>query len=95
MFRSFEPGYLKPELRAELARCPVAYVKGQNFFETFQPSTLARYYCFTVCGMTSQMLTGYTNGAGIFACVPAGAEGYQFNGPDNVITLRETLEGRR
>ena len=48
MFRSFEDIYLSPEIRRELHTAEAAYIKGVNFFETFQLNGITRYYCFTV-----------------------------------------------
>jgi len=90
VFRSFEYDYLKPTTRESVKRAGRAYIKGANFFETFQPAGIIRYYCFTVHGFTSQLLTGCPQGAGIFARVSSDQVGYVYDGPGHIVTLRES-----
>ena len=90
-FRSFEFAYLSPCALRHIENADLAYIKGANFFETFQPTKLTRYYCFTVNGFTSRLLTGCPEGSGVFARVPAGCEGYLHESPDQVHTLREIV----
>jgi uncharacterized protein with ATP-grasp and redox domains len=88
-FRSFEYDYLSPQSLTTIKTADIAYIKGVNFFETLQPIEITRYYCFTVSGMTSSLLTGCKEGAGIFARVDSGKEGYIYSNPSNIITLKE------
>jgi len=89
LFRSFEYSYLSPQTLLAISKADLAYIKGVNFFETFQLIGLTRYYCFTVSGVTSSLLTGCKEGSGIFARVEKGQEGYNYKGPDDVTTLRD------
>lgn len=91
MFRSFEVEYLRPSTQVLLADSVFAYVKGANFFETFQPTGNVRYYCFTVHGWTSMLLTGCPEDTGIFACVEKGRTGYTYDSPEHVVTLLEKV----
>ena len=45
-----------------------------------------------VSGLTSRMLTGCEEGAGVFARVPAGRAGYYYEGPANLTTLRDVVQ---
>lgn len=92
-FRSFEHAYLLPQTTEAMRRAGRLYIKGQNFFETLQPTSFDRYYCFAVSGLTSQMLTGCPEGSGILAKVPAGCDGYLYEGPDRIRTLRDLFGG--
>jgi hypothetical protein len=91
VFRSFEQAYLQPETRRSLAESQLAYIKGANFFETFQPVSMARYHCFTVHGPTSTLLTGCCEGAGVFAKLEAGQAGYRYHSHVHVETLRQMI----
>ena len=76
LFAAFDEAYLSPRALQVLQAARFAYIKGVNFFETFQPTAIPRFYCFTVSGMTSMMLTGCPEGSGVFARIDAGKEGY-------------------
>lgn len=86
---SFEVAYLSATARAWLADAGIAYVKGVNFFETFQPVGLPRYYAFVVSGPMSAALTGCAEGEGVFARVPSGEAGYIYRTEADIGALRD------
>jgi hypothetical protein len=90
-FRSFEPDYLSELAREVIEESDFVYVKGANFFETFQLPKKTRYHCFTVSGPTGVMLTGFPEGTGIFARIPAGVNGFEYFDSTHITTLKELL----
>jgi hypothetical protein len=90
-FRSFEPDYLSVVAREVIEHADFVYVKGANFFETFQLPQKTRYHCFTVSGPTGVMLTGFPEGTGIFARIPAGVNGFEYFDSTHITTLKELL----
>lgn len=91
VFRSFELAYLRPETRRAIDRSQAVYVKGVNFFETLQIPDTVRYHCFAVHGHTSELLTGCTEGRGVFARLLPGQTGYTYHAHDRVETLRHKV----
>jgi uncharacterized protein YuzB (UPF0349 family) len=87
LFRSFEYAYLAPKNKLIISQTKLAYIKGVNFFETFQLPDVLRYHCFTVCGVTSRLLTGCGEGNAVFARLEKGQEGYVYRGHDDITTL--------
>jgi Damage-control phosphatase ARMT1-like domain len=92
-FRSFEPAYLAPATRAAIDRCDLLYVKGANFFETFQVVDKHRFHALAVHEVTSELLTGCPRGSGIVAELRPGQDGYAYRGPGDVTPLVEMLAG--
>ncbi len=90
VFRSFELAYLQPETRRAIHNSQATYIKGVNFFETFQLPDVTRYHCFTVHGHTSMLLTGCPEGKGIFVNLKPGQPGYTYR-PRQVETLRDQI----
>jgi hypothetical protein len=90
-FRSFELAYLRPETRDAVNNSQATYIKGVNFFETFQLSNITRYHCFTVYGHTSMLLTGCPAGKGVFVKLPSGQTGYTYHSPEKIETLRDKV----
>lgn len=84
---SFEPAYCSTATWKALEEAQIAYVKGANFFETFQPASLTRYYAFVVSGRLSALLTGCPEGRSVFARVPRGEVAYAYQNEGNVETL--------
>lgn len=78
-FRSYEISYISKELKKAMDDSSFLYIKGANYYETFQPLEYVRYYNFVVHGMTSEILTGAVSGMGICARVPPGSAGYLYN----------------
>lgn len=74
-FRSFEPAYLAPATRAAIDRCDLLYVKGANFFETFQVVGKHRFHALAVHEFTTELLTGCPRGTGVLAELRAGQDG--------------------
>ncbi|MBL3528789.1 MAG: hypothetical protein JMN27_14545 [gamma proteobacterium endosymbiont of Lamellibrachia anaximandri] len=91
-FRSFEQNYFFPITNKIIKSADLAYIKGVNFFETFQPINLDRFYCFTVSGMTSSMLTGCREGSGVFARVPKNKTGYIYHSPNTITSLSDITQ---
>lgn len=79
VFRSFETSNLRPSTVQAIKKADVTYVKGANFFETFQLKETLTYFAFTAHGYTSLMLTGCPKGSGIFTRIPAGYEGFYYS----------------
>ncbi|MCB9284368.1 MAG: DUF89 family protein [Lewinellaceae bacterium] len=79
VFRSFETSSLMPSTVQALKKADLIYIKGANFFETFQLKNFLTYYAFTAHGYTSLMLTGCPKGSGIFARIPYGHEGFYYS----------------
>jgi hypothetical protein len=92
VFRSFETGYLKPATRRRIEAASMVYVKGANFFETFQLPRTNSYHAFTVHGEMSETLTGCPDGTGIWANLPPGRRGYIYHGPADIETLIALVE---
>jgi hypothetical protein len=90
---SFEVELLSPRSLAAMDSADLLYVKGQNFFEVFQPTSRDRFYAFVVEGMTSRLLTGCAHESGVFAYVPRGSAGYRFEGPGRITTLLDLHRG--
>jgi hypothetical protein len=88
VFRSFELAHLQPETVHLIRQSQATYIKGVNFFETCQIPDITRYYCFTVHGRTSTMLTGCAEGKGVFVKLRPGETGYTYHSPDRIETLR-------
>lgn len=86
VFRSFEPDLLSPESKTVLDAARLIYIKGANFFETFQYTGTLRYYCFTVHSFTSQLLTGCQKGNGIFLKVPVGRKGFYYDNSQTMVS---------
>lgn len=78
VFRSFELSYLQPQTRLILQQSDFLYIKGANFFETFQCPDLTRYHCFTVHGATSILLTDCLEGTGVFVKLLPGETGFTY-----------------
>lgn len=95
VFRSFEPAYLRHETRRIISNAHGVYVKGANFFETFQLPESIAYHAFTVYGEMSMILTGFLQGSGIFARSPRGETCFAYYGPDDVTTLRDRIDARK
>lgn len=91
LFRSFEIDCLKPETKMAVNNSRLTYIKGVNFFETFQNSSIVRYHCFTVHGPTSILLTGCCGGNGVFVKLQPGQSAFKYHSFDNVETLKETI----
>ena len=88
VFRSFELAYLRPETRLVIKQANAVYIKGANFFETFQIPDTIRYHCFTVHDRTSMLLTGCARSSGVFVKLNAGQSGYTYHAHDQIETLR-------
>jgi hypothetical protein len=88
-FRAFEANLLSSQARECVAGARGVYVKGQAFFETFQPVEARRYYCFCVSSRTSALLTGCRIGQGVFARVDEGRSGFKLDQPGSFMTLRD------
>ena len=91
VFRSFEYSHLQPETINKIKGSSALYVKGENFFETFQIPQKTRYYCFTVHSPTSVLLTGFPAGNGIFVKIIEGVNGYDYYSYNKVNTLKNKL----
>ncbi len=91
-FRSFELGRLRHQTRQILASATCVYIKGANFFETFQVADRTRFYVFTVYGDMAKTLTGYPEGSGIIARVPAGKPAFTYHDAEHIRTLRSLIE---
>jgi hypothetical protein len=92
MFRSFDLEYLQPKTRRAFETSEITYIKGANFFETLQVTQNIRYYCFTVHGQTSMLLTGCAEGKGVFARLEGGSTGYTYHSPGKVETLVDKIK---
>jgi hypothetical protein len=90
-FRSFELEYLKVDTQQAVADADVLYIKGANFFETFQIRKKDRWHCFVVHDMTSEMLTGCTRDQGVFVGLDPGQDGYIYRSAHDVSTLLEIV----
>ena len=95
LFRSFEQTYLQPSTRKAIAFADIAYIKGVNFFETFQLLAIPRYYAFTVHGYTSELLTGYSSGMGILVKLHQEEKGFDYQSMMQVYSLRSILKKNR
>jgi hypothetical protein len=91
VFRSFEVSYLQQITRQAIDHADLVYVKGLNFFETFQLPEANRYHCFTVHGKTGTLLTGFEEGKGIFVRLSTGEMPYTYHAYNQVATLRDKL----
>lgn len=91
VFRSFEINYLQPLTILHLKKANFAYIKGANFFETFQFPFVDRYYCFVIESPTSMLLTGCTKGNGVFVKISAGETGFVYHTADEIHTLSKRI----
>jgi hypothetical protein len=91
VLRSFELIHLQPNTLHAIKNSQATYIKGGNFFETFQIPEIVRYHCFTVYGRTSMLLTGCTEGRGVFVKLQPGQTGYTYYSYDQIETLRDEV----
>jgi uncharacterized protein with ATP-grasp and redox domains len=91
VFRSFEYSHLQTETINTVKRSSAIYIKGENFYETFQIDKSTRYHCFTVHSPTSILLTGFPAGSGIFVKLKEGTKGFNYYSYNNVISLNDIL----
>lgn len=91
-FRSFELKYLSSKFFTQLNHADLVYIKGVNFFETLQSINKERYYCFTVYGMTSSLLTGFDERTGILVNINEDQLGFTYNKSDEIKTLKNVIE---
>ncbi len=94
-FRSFEVDFLSKHTKEILKKTAFLYVKGVNFFETFQLPEIERFHCFVVYGLTSTMFTGFQEGDGIFAHIPKNEVAYKYHSAQNIETLKSIKEKRK
>jgi len=92
MFRSFEMEHLTAETLHCIESSTLVYVKGANFFETFQGKEWNVYHVFTVYGEMSMTLTGYPQGSGIFVRLSPGRIPFVYKNSFNVVTLKELIK---
>lgn len=94
-FISFQLNFLPEHGRAAVDRADVVFVKGANFFETFQPRGRPRFYGFVVYGALSRAYSGLSDNEAVFAYVPAGTSGYIHHPiADGIVSLREIVGNR-
>jgi uncharacterized protein with ATP-grasp and redox domains len=93
-FRSFEQSYLTRKSREAVQESDVLYVKGANFFETFQITYKHRFYALAVQEFTTRMLTGCTEGSGIFVELMEGQDGYSYRSSQDMTPLSKVLSAR-
>ncbi len=94
LFRSFEIDLLQTQTRAILDRSDIVYIKGANFFETFQLENSKRYHCFTVWGEGSERLTGFSEGEGVFVRLNPGELGFRVANTAEKLTLKDIIAKR-
>ncbi len=92
MFRSFEMEHLTAETLRWIDSSTLVYVKGANFFETFQATERPVYHAFTVYGEMCMTLTGYPQGSGIFVRIPSGRVPFIYQDSTHVVTLKALVE---
>ncbi len=95
LFRSFEIQYLQQATRQAIDQAQILYIKGANFFETFQFANKDRYHCFVVHGPTSRLLTGYEEDCGVLAHLTAGQPGFVYDAPTQMRSLKQLLLAER
>lgn len=75
---SFQPNLFNNDLLSIITKSDVVYVKGMNFFETFQLKNSDVYHAFVVGSKVSEALTGLNTGDAVFAFVPAEKVGFNY-----------------
>jgi hypothetical protein len=91
---SFQANLVPPKVVGLINDSDAIFIKGANFFETFQVRHKETFYAFVVLGPISRAHTGLRDHDVIFAYVPAGAIGYVRDSDGlGVTTLREILGG--
>lgn len=94
-FISFQPEYLPVSVLRRIDNSHAVFVKGANFFETFQVPHKPCFYAFVVFGPVSRAYSGLNDHDAVFAYVPAGASGYRHGNPcEGMQTLRDVVENR-
>ena len=58
-------------MKEVINRADFLFIKGLNFYETFQIPWKDRFYSFVVTGEVSQNLTGLNEGDGVFVYIPS------------------------
>jgi hypothetical protein len=76
---SFQTNLLDDNTLKIIHKTNLTFVKGLNFFETFQILEQDVYYAFIVSSYISRIYTGLNNGDAVFAYVPAYKTGYLHN----------------
>lgn len=88
-FNSFQTTHLTPETVATIKQADFIYVKGQNFFESFDTSLADTFYAFVSSSDMNIKLTGFNKGDGIFVCLEKDQQ--RFSVRNNLITSLKDL----
>jgi 8-oxo-dGTP pyrophosphatase MutT (NUDIX family) len=90
-FNSFQTTHLTPETVATIKQSDFIYVKGQNFFESFETSLGDTFYAFVSSSDMNIKLTGFDRRAGLFVYLEQHQK--RFLVKNNLITSLKELIG--